>query len=325
MTGLRRSRCAPGSAASPSARACCCAGDRRGLGRVQPVPGVRRRPSPSRGCAAPRRRPPATGRRRCARGCRSTSRCRPSAPSGRTRSCAAGGLPHRQGQGRRARADRSADDEARLEAVRDALGPDGRVRVDANGGWDVDEAVARDPRCSTAPPAGWSTSSSRARASRTWPRSAGGSTSRSRPTSRSAGPPTPTGCATSRRPTSRCSRCSRWAASGPACGSPRTSGCRSWCRGAGDLGRHRGRGRARGRAARAALRLRPGDRAAAHRRRRVADPLLPVDGALPVRAPPVDEAALDAAGRGTRAGRALGGPARRGGAQRRGRAAGWRP
>ena len=34
-----------------------------------------------------------------------------------------------------------ADDEARLEAVRDALGPDGRVRVDANGGWDVDAAL----------------------------------------------------------------------------------------------------------------------------------------------------------------------------------------
>jgi len=34
------------------------------------------------------------------------------------------------------------DDEARLEAVRDALGPGGRIRVDANGGWDVDEAVA---------------------------------------------------------------------------------------------------------------------------------------------------------------------------------------
>jgi o-succinylbenzoate synthase len=33
------------------------------------------------------------------------------------------------------------DDEARLEAVRDALGPGGTVRVDANGGWDVDEAV----------------------------------------------------------------------------------------------------------------------------------------------------------------------------------------
>jgi O-succinylbenzoate synthase len=35
-----------------------------------------------------------------------------------------------------------ADDVARVEAVRDALGPSGRVRVDANGGWSVDEAVA---------------------------------------------------------------------------------------------------------------------------------------------------------------------------------------
>jgi len=35
-----------------------------------------------------------------------------------------------------------ADDEARLEAVRDALGPSGRVRVDANGAWSVEEAVA---------------------------------------------------------------------------------------------------------------------------------------------------------------------------------------
>ena len=34
-----------------------------------------------------------------------------------------------------------ADDEARVEAVRDALGPSGRVRVDANGAWDVEEAV----------------------------------------------------------------------------------------------------------------------------------------------------------------------------------------
>lgn len=34
-----------------------------------------------------------------------------------------------------------ADDEARLEAVRDALGPDGLVRIDANGAWDVDTAV----------------------------------------------------------------------------------------------------------------------------------------------------------------------------------------
>ncbi len=34
-----------------------------------------------------------------------------------------------------------ADDEARVEAVRDALGPGGAVRVDANGGWSVEEAV----------------------------------------------------------------------------------------------------------------------------------------------------------------------------------------
>jgi O-succinylbenzoate synthase len=34
-----------------------------------------------------------------------------------------------------------ADAEARLEAVRDALGPSGLVRVDANGLWDVDDAV----------------------------------------------------------------------------------------------------------------------------------------------------------------------------------------
>jgi O-succinylbenzoate synthase len=35
-----------------------------------------------------------------------------------------------------------ADDIARVEAVRDALGPDGRIRVDANGGWDVESAIA---------------------------------------------------------------------------------------------------------------------------------------------------------------------------------------
>jgi O-succinylbenzoate synthase len=33
-----------------------------------------------------------------------------------------------------------AADTARVEAVRDALGPAGRIRVDANGGWDVDAA-----------------------------------------------------------------------------------------------------------------------------------------------------------------------------------------
>jgi len=34
-----------------------------------------------------------------------------------------------------------ADDEARVEAVRDALGPGGAIRVDANTAWDVDTAV----------------------------------------------------------------------------------------------------------------------------------------------------------------------------------------
>ena len=34
-----------------------------------------------------------------------------------------------------------ADDLARVEAVRDALGPGGRVRVDANGAWTVDQAM----------------------------------------------------------------------------------------------------------------------------------------------------------------------------------------
>src|SRR3954469_6868246 len=35
-----------------------------------------------------------------------------------------------------------ADDQARVESVRDALGPSGRVRVDANGAWSVDDAVS---------------------------------------------------------------------------------------------------------------------------------------------------------------------------------------
>jgi O-succinylbenzoate synthase len=38
-----------------------------------------------------------------------------------------------------------ADDEARLEAVRDALGADAAIRVDANGAWSADDAVAAIP------------------------------------------------------------------------------------------------------------------------------------------------------------------------------------
>jgi O-succinylbenzoate synthase len=40
----------------------------------------------------------------------------------------------------------AADDEERLRAVRDALGVDGRIRVDANGAWDVDTAAQLLPR-----------------------------------------------------------------------------------------------------------------------------------------------------------------------------------
>ena len=38
-----------------------------------------------------------------------------------------------------------ADDQARVEAVRDALGPDGRVRIDVNGLWDLDTAATSIP------------------------------------------------------------------------------------------------------------------------------------------------------------------------------------
>ncbi|WP_434809839.1 o-succinylbenzoate synthase [Microbacterium sp. bgisy189] len=38
------------------------------------------------------------------------------------------------------RGQRLADDVARVRAVREAMGPEGRIRVDANGGWNLDEA-----------------------------------------------------------------------------------------------------------------------------------------------------------------------------------------
>lgn len=38
-----------------------------------------------------------------------------------------------------------ADEQARLEAVRDAIGPAGRIRIDANGLWDVPTALTRLP------------------------------------------------------------------------------------------------------------------------------------------------------------------------------------
>ena len=41
-----------------------------------------------------------------------------------------------------------SDDLNRVAAVREALGPSGRLRVDANGGWDVDAALSAVPRLS---------------------------------------------------------------------------------------------------------------------------------------------------------------------------------
>ena len=128
--------------------------------------------SPRPGCAAPRRRPPATGPRRCATGSRQRHRARRrrrarprdrAAPAGCTTAKVKVAEPGQT----------LADDEARLEAVRDALGPDGpdpgrrQRRLGRRRG-----GRARSGRW-TGPPAGWSTSSSRARASRSWPPYAG--------------------------------------------------------------------------------------------------------------------------------------------------------
>ena len=119
-----------------------------------------------------------------------------------------------------------ADDIARVEAVRDALGPRGRVRVDVNGHWDVPHAVrmlaeldkfileyAEQP-CATLAELAELRRQARCR----W-----------RPMSRSAGPTTRCGSARPERPTSWCSRSSRWAGSGPRCGSRRPAACRWWC------------------------------------------------------------------------------------------------
>ena len=105
-----------------------------------------------------------------------------------------------------------ADDVERVAAVRDAIGPDGRIRVDANGGWSVDQAArmlgqlarygleyAEQP-CAT--PGRARRAASRASTCR-WP-----------PTSRSARPATRSRSARPAPPTSSCSRSRRSAASG---------------------------------------------------------------------------------------------------------------
>ena len=117
------------------------------------------------------------GRRRLAdagarRGTGQRRRCRRSAPSRRTRSCVDGGCATAKvkvaepGQ-------TLADDQARVEAVRDALGPVGPGAGRRQRRLVGRRRRRRDRACSTGPPAGWSTSSSRARPSRSWPPYAG--------------------------------------------------------------------------------------------------------------------------------------------------------
>lgn len=95
-----------------------------------------------------------------------------------------------------------ADDVARVRAVRDALGPEGRIRIDANGAWNVDEAehALHDLSPSTS-----STPSSPARASPNWPNCDAGSatgTSRSPPTRACGRHPTRSPSRARARPTS---------------------------------------------------------------------------------------------------------------------------
>jgi hypothetical protein len=100
------------------------------------------------------------------------------------------------------------EDLDRLAAVRDALGPDGRIRIDVNAAWPLDEARRRLPRYDAAA-GGWSTSSSRVPSTddlrrdyaepSTWP---------SRPTSPFVSAPTP--ARPPRRSMSWWSRSRRW-------------------------------------------------------------------------------------------------------------------
>ena len=169
---------------------------RRRVGRVQPLPGVRRPGRRALVAGRPGGRRRGLARRRCATGSRSTSPCpRSTRPPPTTWSCRSGCTTAKvkvaePGQARRRRRGPARGGARRPRARRPDPGRRQRRLGRRQGG-------RRRSGCWTAPPAGWSTSSSRARPSRTWPWSAAGSTCRSPPTSRSAGPRTPTGCATS--------------------------------------------------------------------------------------------------------------------------------
>ena len=285
---------------------------RRRVGRVEPVLGVRRRRG--RGLAALRR---GGGRGQLARPrsatpCRSTCTVPVVAPERGAPDRRDLRLPHRQGQGRRprqhARRRRGPGRGGARRARPLRPGPGGRQRrlgrrrprSRRSGGW-------------TARPATSSTSSSRAPRSRTWPAvrrpvdvpiAADESIRRGdRPLSRP-------------RPRGRRHRGAQGAAprrrARPACGSPRRSGCRSWCP-------RRWRPRSAsppGVALAAALPELPYACGLATRALLtddvVDDSLVPVDGALPVRRPDGLGGRPRPAGRVSRTGAALAGPAGRG-------------
>ena len=204
-----------------------------------------------------------------------------------------------------------AEDEARVEAVRDALGAAGRIRVDANGAWDVDTAIA----AIGAGPGGRSassTSSSRVPRSRTWPAYAAPSTCRSPPTSPSVGRRTRSGSATCE------------AADVAVLKVQPLGGVAACLRIAEELGLpvvvssalETSVGLTAGVALAAALPELPYACGLATLALLtddvVDDSLVPVDGALPVRSPTVSAGRPRPAGRVSRAGAALAGPAGRG-------------
>ena len=312
-----RSRCAPASAASPCARACCSRARRAGGSSARSWSTTPPTSAPWLDCAREAADVgwPDAGARQVP-----VNVTVPACDPERAREIVLGlvGLPDGQGQGRRARPGTRA---------RTRPGSRRSATRSVPTGWSGSTPTAAGPstRRSAAIPrpgagrrrAGVRRAAGRL-ASRTSPSCAAGSTCRSPPTSRSAGRPTPIGCATSRRPTSPYSRCSRSAAYAPACGSPRTSACRWSSRSAVESSI----GIAAGVALAAALpelphacglatvQLLTGDV--------VADPLLPVDGALPVRRPDGRPRPARRAGRRARPGGALAPPDGRG----RGRAAG---
>ena len=152
--------------------------------------------------------------------------------------------------------------------------PGGRIRVDANGGWDVDQAARMLGACAGS---GWSTPSSRAPRWTTWPRCAGWSTCRWPRTSRSAGPTDPLRSAAAGAADIVVLKVAAARRRGGRAASRR--GVRAAGRGVqrgGVLGRPGRRGRAGRRAARAAVRLRAGHDARCSTGDVTADPLLPV-------------------------------------------------